>query len=189
MNSVTHRGHSYDLVPETFYHLPPHQWFSYLNDSANLGEGIVLSKSAFERVELPSTDTPYFLHQGGTWKERLWEEIRITGFCHLPARSRALFLFEDYATAKKVSDEWFKDEQRHILPVRVLSGPYALIHRADSEWLKTEERQWGSSARNYWIGDKTHHPVMEVVVQGWVYFPEWNAPPFYAMPEPRKIFQ
>lgn len=58
MNYVTKNGYDYPLVADTFYHLPPLQWFSYLNDTVKLGEGFALTKSAFETVGLPRTGTP-----------------------------------------------------------------------------------------------------------------------------------
>ena len=184
MNSVSKNGHTYTLRPETYYHLPSRQWFSYLNDTVNLGEGLALTKSAFERVGLSRTDTPYQLYQGGTYKERLWEEIRITGFSGVPTRVNALFLFEDWDMAKRARNEWSPNEQRDIVPVRVLSKPYASFHIADSQWLNKEEDQWGSAARSYWCSKRTCDPIMEVVVQGWVYSPHWRQPPFDTVPEP-----
>ena len=63
-----------------------------------------------------------------------------------------------------------------LLKVRVDRN--AKILRADAGWLDAQESQWTSNATRYWKGEMTADPHPEIIVEGAVYFPDWQDPPF-----------
>jgi hypothetical protein len=116
--------------------------------------------------------SPYTAFTSESAKEDAWETVRAQQFPGLPSRRDALFLFESEADLQKASEKWWADQPRRVLKAQVTEG--AALHKADSRLLDSTEGQWEENARRYWCGVQTDDPVFEVVVQGVVYFPEWE---------------
>lgn len=168
---IYHRGQYHRLLPGMFYHLTdssaPLLW------NARLHEGLLPSISAIREGDFV---TLYYILNSQPHKERVWEQIRAAEFPDLPTREKALFLFDDLNTANDAMTSWFHDQRRHLVEARIVSP--SLVHKADAKWLDTDERKWESAARQYWAGEMTDVPIVEVIVCGHVYFPKWAEYPF-----------
>jgi hypothetical protein len=113
---------------------------------------------------------------GNVEKVNAWERVRQVVDKNLPTRQHALFLFDDEEMAVRAGQTWFPGEARLLVEARV--GNSCRIHRADSCWLNCEPPQWDLNAERYWRGEMTPEPFPEIVVDGPVYFPGWEKPPF-----------
>ena len=105
------------------------------------------------------------------------EETRAKLFPHRPSRKNALFLL-DAASVIAAKNKWYNDNvQKYVLRVKVAHD--ANLHRADVNWFDHPDFfNSDEVVRNYWEGVLTRHPIIEVIVDGWVYFPMWNEDPF-----------
>lgn len=165
-------GVEYPLLPNVCWHLMDDMG----RHNAYLGCGVVRSIGAgLEDGTLPEgVTTPYNIANRNQETEALWEQVRKREFGGLPSRSNALFLFEREEDVQEARRLWFPNEQRPCVRVRIIEG--ASLHRADAKWLDAPSEE---AARRYWSGDTANNPLLEIVVQGCVYFPDWNAgPPF-----------
>lgn len=105
-------------------------------------------------------------------KEDVWDTIRVQQFPSLPSRRDALFLFDSEMDLQRASEKWWAGQRRRTLKVHISEG--AALHKADSRLLDSTEDQWEENAQRYWRGLQTDAPIFEVIVQGVVYFPEWE---------------
>jgi hypothetical protein len=74
---------------------------------------------------------------------------------------------------------WFPRETRTLIEARIVLG--ASVHLADAQLLECHEPDWEANARRYWQGEMTASPLREVLVDGPVYFPGWQAKSFGLM--------
>jgi hypothetical protein len=51
------------------------------------------------------------------------------------------------------------------------------MHKADSLWLNARAEQFEENAEKYWEGEMTESPFPEVIVNGALYFPDWESFP------------
>ena len=182
MDVVSCGGRHYELLPDVFYHLTTPGGLLFWN--VRIREGLAPSTSLLsDESQLSGFTTSYNSCNPQPRKEHLWEEVRRVEFAHLPTRRKALFLFDCFDNARRAQQQWFPNESRHLLTARVVRT--AVLHKADARWLEIPEHEWGLAARRYWSGELTDDPIVEVIIYGSVYFPDWREPPFGEPPAPR----
>jgi len=171
-------GQLYALESGTYWHLTePNRMMLH---NAYLAEGMCHSISAISRMPgLESAVSPYALRTMSDHKEAAWETARISIDNHLPSRRGAIFLFNDEAVATEAMHLWFPKEVRCLVEARIVRG--AKVHKADAKLLDCLEPKWTEHATKYWRGEATKAPLIEVLVDGTVYFPGWQRPPFGLM--------
>lgn len=165
-----------ELLDGEYWHLVDPD--SQLLGNAFLGKGLIASGSVMAR-SIPGAGSSYGLFNQHTRKERAWEDVRVQNYPQRPSRINALFLFDDRATALGANRDWFGG-QRVALKARIVRGSNHFV--ADARSLDAaNESAWITQATHYWAGIETSEPVHEVIVDGWVFFPEWQLPPFGVM--------
>lgn len=175
-NIILCRGQSYELRPESYWHLA-HPTAGFLFQNVALNEGICWSISAINCMPgLENAMSLYSLKVINDKKEKVWDRIRMDIDTELPSRKGAIFLFDSEEMALAVMAKWFPTETRHLLEVRVTKG--GKIRRADAKWLDCDEDRWEENAYQYWAGNMMCDPIPEVLVEGAVYFPGWKRQPF-----------
>jgi hypothetical protein len=109
-------------------------------------------------------------------RERLWEEIRQGEFPDRPSRIGAWYLFDDpkYMEIARNKYGWFND--REIFEVRIFPG--ANVFRADMDLVGGSDNEWPERARRYWSGELSADALVEVVVSGTIYVPDWDTEEF-----------
>ncbi|WP_158812559.1 hypothetical protein [Methylocapsa sp. S129] len=118
----------------------------------------------------------YGFDAAATEKEQVWEAVRIAVCAQAPTRLHAMFLVDDEEIASRAMKTWFAGQERHLLKARI--DRRAKTHRADAKWLDYGRGEWEQSASRYWRDEMTADPMPEIIIEGFVYFPEWNNPPF-----------
>jgi hypothetical protein len=108
----------------------------------------------------------------GDPKEAVWEGVRRQSFAHLPSRLKSFYCFENIDLADRAAKEWFGNESRTPLELRITTA--AVMHRCDAKLLETTADDWPGSADRYWKGEMTNQPFPEIIVDGPVYFPGWE---------------
>lgn len=124
--------------------------------------------------------SPYSYLTAEKPKENVWEEVRASQFSSLPSRDGCLFLFEDEDSYNKACKIWWPNQNRRKLIAEIVKG--SIVHRGDVKWLDATEPNWRNNAAAYWRGETTQDPLFELVVQGAVFFPEWEKFPLAGMP-------
>jgi hypothetical protein len=175
MTTVTAYGGSYQLQPGHYWHLAQARG-SMLLHNAFLAQGICWSISSFGRRPGMENAITMYGAFGNPEKEQAWERIRLDINPELPTRQHALFLFDNAEQAERAWQTWFPNENRVLVEARIVVG--SAVHRADSRWLHCLQQQWDDNAKPYWRGEMTADPLPEVIVDGGVYFPDWENPPF-----------
>ncbi len=167
-NGVT----KYSIDNKDFWHLT--------HDGGILSHNVLLYQGYYKSIsaENPFADPRGFVTIYGAYaqlseKEKTWERIRKTEFPDRPTRFNALFLFESKELAENAATEWFGDERRLLVRVRLISDSRRF--RADATWLDNVSADNAEDrARHYWEGEMTNNPRPEIIVCGWVYFPDWE---------------
>lgn len=174
--TVTVRGQIYELLPGELWHLATPS--SLLLNNAYLSKGIISSISDINRIPgLENAVSPYALKAMNDAKEAAWEKTRLSIGVYLPSRLGAFYLFDNDIVAQTVAPTWFSNEtERHLLEVRVVRG--ARILRGDARLLDCDQTAWETASRRYWNGEMTADPLPEILVDGMLYFPYWDRPPF-----------
>ncbi|MCV3239685.1 hypothetical protein [Mesorhizobium sp. ZC-5] len=166
---------STSLKPETYWHLTDRS--AFLLNNVHLGKGWTASHSFTARFDgLAEIGTPYAFHASRDDKEQQWESVRNERFSHLPSRQKALFLFTSKDDGERAMEEWFPGCEKLLLEARITSA--TAVHVADARHLETTQPLWPEAALLYWEGILTPDPRLEVVVDGPIYFPNWQHPPF-----------
>lgn len=143
------------------------------NNNVQVGSGAFCSTSKIaEEPGLQNAHTRYSFYNQNDKKEALFEDVRNHSYPHLPTRIKALYLFDDYRLAEEAKTKWFAGEDRVARECRIFVD--TIIHRADASWLNTTPDQWQDAAHSYWKGEESNAPFMELVVKGWLYFPDWR---------------
>lgn len=176
---IVARGQPYELQPESYWHLVDATTGPMLLlNNAFLAEGIIATISEFRRLPgLENATGAYALRAGMDPKELVWEETRKRVDPSLPSRNGALYEFDNREIAEAVGAKWFGAERlRHLVEARVVNG--SRVFKADTRWLDCEQADWQQNSARYWAGDMTASPVPEILVDGRVYFPGWQNPPF-----------
>lgn len=159
-------------MTEYFHSIPINQFGAMMLNNVRLRSGFLLTGEIQQALPKGSVISPYTSFNSEQEKEKTWEDIRQKNFPNLPSRSNALFLFDDMSDLNKASELWWKDSLRKTLNAIVL--PESKTHKADSKWLNCTEDTYSENASHYWQSEATSDPIFETVVQGIVYFPEWN---------------
>jgi hypothetical protein len=147
--------------------------FNLLLHNIKTGLGVVASAS-FVRVNagIDGATTPYAMCNSEQDKEGFFEKARACDFPSLPTRSGAFFLFHSEQDANRAHQKWFPSESRKLLRAWIASD--AKTHVADTEYLSGRQEEWRDNAEHYWKGDQTLNPLLEVIVEGYIYFPDWE---------------
>ena len=165
------------LDPRTFWHFVGVR--SLILWNARVGKGRMATTSLINTelgggaVTLHDVDPML-----GRPAEAFLEQMRTREFPAAPSRTGAIFLFDDEEIARNSAQCWLKGASFEILKVRVVQG--SRIHRGSLGWLEAQPAQWVEAFRAYWRGDLSPQPPghWEYVVDGAVYFPEWEREPF-----------
>jgi hypothetical protein len=174
--TVTCLGQAYNVLPKKYWHLA-HPTAGALLHNVPLHEGLCFSISTVNRMpNLENAVSEYAIKVMTDEKEGVWERVRTDEFPDLPSRKGAVFLLDDIELAKQVRGTWFEGQERHLLEAHIIYG--SRLHRADSGWLDCIPENWEEYARRYWHGDMNENAIPEVLVDGAVYFPAWDKPPF-----------
>lgn len=164
------------LYPGIFWHVSP-QSGSPLFNNAFLGKGVVTTISAINKMPgMAGALTPYAMKVRTDPKEIVWERVRREINPRLPTRDGALFLVRNEEEAKNISAKWFPGENRHLLRAQIIipSGFWC----CDAQWLNANEEKWEQNAHRYWKSEMSDDPKREWLVDGAVYFLDWEKPPF-----------
>ena len=165
------RGVKVRLAPRSYFHWSKSN--DFLLHNAKLGKGVVATISAVAKIPgLEGFTTPYALLNGSPQKENEWERVRAECYPSRPSRMKALFCFENREFALRAKQEWFHEEDCRLVEIRIEKS--ANSWRADSKWLEGDASTWSSNAEHYWRGDMTDNPFPEIIIDGLLYFPEWE---------------
>lgn len=167
----------HNLREEFYWHLTDRG--DMLLHNVRLGKGWFASMSHLAKGNLATATTPYSLQNANSEKERLWEDVRAAQFAELPSRIKALFGFLSKDDAERAIREWFPDKDKVVVEMRV--AKQAKVHLADARHLDSAEPEWPKAAIRYWEGKATEDPRPEAIIDGSVYFPDWEREPFGLM--------
>jgi hypothetical protein len=114
-------------------------------------------------------------------RETRMESVRENDFPGKPSRRGALFLFDDAGVAKAATENWWPGREAFIVRARDFVG--SRIHRGHLGCLEEPAENWDAAFRTYWAGERGDNPPdhWEYIVDGRLYFPDWNKPPFGLM--------
>jgi hypothetical protein len=163
-------GRNLKLRPGTFWHLMPAG--GVIRNNARIGKGVVYSINAIARETGLSGFTTERSHgKANDPKEVLWEVVRERSYGQLPSRFKSLYCFESNELASRAALEWFPEQHRLLLEMRIAET--AAFHRCDAQLLETPQSEWEDSAERYWRGEMSDKPFPEIIVDGPVYFTNW----------------
>ena len=163
------QGNNIALRPGSYWHLMPTNG-GLIRNNARVGKGVLYSVSAIAALPgLSQAVTPYFLGAFNQPREIVWEKARPPA---LPSRLKSFYCFESKDLAERAAREWFGNELRTPLELRIATT--ARVHRCDAKLLEAPEVDWQMSAERYWKGEMTEKPFPETLVHGAVYFPDWE---------------
>ncbi len=157
-------------MPEYFHLIDPHDQFETWNLRAYRGQ---IWSAAYTRRNTDQHDarSPYERLNAQQDKELVFEEVRTVHFPLLPSRLGSLFLFVSRETAARMNSAWWSGK-RVVCRAEVIeyeSEPVA----HDASLLNCRRNDWYSNAKFYWSGRRTEDPIIEVLVDGFVYIPGW----------------
>lgn len=94
------------------------------------------------------------------------EKLRIQDFPNCVSRLRGFYCFPDLNELETARNAWGGGfEHREVLELRISEN--SLVSSHDANWitnaLSAENNDW---MRNYWIGEFTEHPQLEMLVEG-----------------------
>jgi hypothetical protein len=172
MTFIDYLGALEEVDEKPSWHFASASDWSVFFNNVKTGKGIIHSVSYMIQLDpnLSSATTPYDIVNGNTDKEVTYERVRSERFAHLPSRKKSLFVFPDKETAEQANKVWFPGEGRIAYEAWIMR--HSNTHIGDSRWLNEED--WGVAAEKYWAGVMTDSPLVEVVVHGTLYFPNWE---------------
>jgi hypothetical protein len=171
---VDWQNNGWMLKPESYWHLTP-ETGGLIRHNARLAKGVIMSVGVTAMMGLSGATTRHAMSAAENAKEQLWERTRLQINEALPSRMKALYCFEKRELADRAAREWFGNEARLTLKLRITTT--ALTHTGDAMLLEAREQDWQDAAEQYWKGKMTDRPFPETVVQGAVYFPDWESFP------------
>lgn len=165
------RSRAVDLLPGVYWHLTERRPAGFFFENVRAGRGLLQSMSVVraqhgERLIALGDLYP----RAGAGLEAAWEEVRAQRYPEKPSRRGAIFLFETRAAAMS----WHHVADPFLVETRILRT--ASWHRGDFRWLAASEERWTESADSYWTGQPCDpiNPAWEYVVDGAVFFPDWQ---------------
>ena len=169
---VDWQGNPWMLRPGSYWHLTP-ETGGFIRHNARLGKGIIFSVSMTAALPgMSGATTRYAAGAVGQAKEALWERVRVEINPALPSRIKSLYCFETKDLAARAAREWFCNEVRIPLELRIATA--SITHRCDAMLLEAQEVEWKQCAERYWKGELTAKPFPETLVHGAAYFPYWE---------------
>jgi hypothetical protein len=164
---------------QVFWHLTdPKSWLLH---NVFLGKGWTDTASAQAQHFGLGFVTQYQVFNSEPDKEKVWERVRLEETPQSPSRMGSTYLFASEADADARKELWFATQKK--IKLEVLAFPLSLttLHRADAKWLNRPQAEWETAARQYWRGEMSAEPMVEVLAHGRLFFPGWERPPFGAM--------
>ncbi|MBC8462319.1 MAG: hypothetical protein H8D67_30485 [Deltaproteobacteria bacterium] len=150
---------------------------SFFYNNVRFGKGALLSVSTGIQAEpgIEKAQTLYSLSRTHDEKEKVFEEIRQTGFPACPPRLETLYVLDEYRFVERAQKKWFLNDPKEVHEYRILIG--SITHRADTVWLNSLPEQWRDYAQKCWNGEMSQNPFPEVLVHGALYFLDWETFP------------
>ena len=162
-----------------YWHLVPTKGLfkEIFYNNVSVGKGVLFSISAGIEAEpnIKNAHTPYSLNRINDHKERVFEEVRANKYPDRPSRMKAIYLFSSIEMAERAQSQWFNNDPKQILEVRIIKG--SIVHYADANWLNCKQEGYHTFAERYWSGEMGDNPFLEVILHGAVYFPGWKCFP------------
>lgn len=106
-----------------------------------------------------------------TEKEDFFEAVRVSDFPSAPPRKGAIFLFASAEDASAANTNWWQGK-RIILSAKIIQA--TRLGAYDSRQLDASRDHWQAAARSYWAGETTEHPLIEVLVDGFIQLHGWE---------------
>ena len=177
MAFINIKGALEEIEEKPYFHLVPSITTTFghiFYNNLKVGKGLIvaISKAIESEPQLRNAQSGYSLFHLNKEKENVFEEIRKADFPEKPSRMKALFVFESQKDAERAQMKWFANEDRKIHLAWIRKG--AKIHVGDSNWLNCEQNRWQKNAERYWKEEKSTDPFIELVVHGYLYFPDWE---------------
>lgn len=153
-----------------------------LLNNAWLNRGVVASVSVISRM--PGLENAITLNDFrpalGPF-ESILEQVRAKHFQGKPSRRGAFYAFDDRAVCELYARLWAPGAPVHIL--RCVVENNANVHCGHLGLLNNPPQQnWLAIANSYWSAEKGPAPDhWEYVIDGQVFFPDWQNPPFGRM--------
>lgn len=150
---------------------------NFLFNNAMAGRGWLDSMSATRRSHgdrLVTFGDIYPL--AGAETEAIWEQVRAQHFPRKPSRLGALFLFDRRELSEANAAKWRPDLD--VVVLRARTPRATCIHRGHTGWFGAFSAPPEQVAARYWNGEPCSGlpGSWEYVVDGAVYFPDWQAP-------------
>lgn len=175
-----------EITEKPYWHMPtPNIFGSIFYNNVYVGQGAILAASLVGQAGsiAEHIQTPYSIFNMNDEKERMFEEVRSSKYPNLPPRFKSFYVFDDIELAEQANREWFASEPRSILECRLIVG--STVHKADTKWLNSLSEEWSMMAEKYWSGAMSENSFPEILVQGGLFFPQWqDFPDFTQMPRP-----
>ncbi|HPD82673.1 MAG: DUF2441 domain-containing protein [Alphaproteobacteria bacterium] len=158
---------------ETFWHTADGSMFTEtMLHNARIRKGYFPSGSMTADIVPDGTiQSPYTAFNDNKKKEEVWESIRKTEFSNIPSRIEAIFLFSDQSSLQNALKNWWPNQIRAVFQARFIEGKKFC---ADASLLNSTEQHWEENAKKYWNGESSDNPIYEIIVNGIIYFPEWE---------------
>ncbi|MGY4433128.1 hypothetical protein ACVWWO_005605 [Bradyrhizobium sp. F1.13.1] len=126
---VDWQNNGWMLEPGSYWHLTPERG-GLIRHNARLSKGVLLSVGVTSLLPgMSGATTRHAMSAGDSAKERLWERTRLQINAALPSRMKALYCFETKELADRAARDWFGNEPRLALELRITTA--ALTHRGD----------------------------------------------------------
>lgn len=142
-----------------------------LMHNVRLRQGHMLTMDLINNM-LPGATTPYAALTSEKRKEEVWERVRVeAGYNDLPGRIKTLFAFLSKEDAEIARKNWNLPDRRLV---RLQAQENSKVFMGDSRLLDCREKDWEAHALQYWSGVRTVNPIIEVIISGEVFFPDWR---------------
>ena len=109
-------------LPETVWHVAAASGVPIYNN-VYLAEGLLHSVSLVNQMPgLDGVVSWQSLKGMNDRKEIVWDRVRKQLNDQLPTRNGALFVVDSEARAREISEKWFPNQARNILPAQIVKG-------------------------------------------------------------------
>lgn len=177
--STTAKPEEKELLPGDHWHVTSASSANFLFNNVWMGQGWLPSMAGVRRDHGDRFITTGDLYPlMGKDTEEVWERVRAARFPHKPSRRGATFLFDRHDAATEFASKWMPDTDTVVLRSRI--SIHASVHTGHVGWLEASAGERKDAAARYWAGEPCpgRHEILEHVVDGLVYFPDWEMAPF-----------
>ncbi len=159
---------------EVYYHAidTKHANYPVVCHNLALGQGILVSASLLrETGYLPGAVSLHEIIHGNSEREKIFEQIRKDEYPTCPTRLGAIYLFENEKNAVDTASRWWGDKCL-VFPAEIRKKKS--IGRFDAQHISMSSPDEISLARNYWAGEITPEPQIEILLTGSIYLIGWE---------------